>query len=242
MNLVIDKGNTRTKAALFSGFDRKESFYWEEWGVEELEEMKKRGISRVILSTVSGLAEEVEGFLKQTFTYLRLDARTPLPFQNTYETPETLGKDRLAAVAGAQRLFPGEGCLVVDAGTCITLDFLTAEGLYLGGNISPGIRMRLKAMHEFTHSLPEVKPEKPDSMLGKSTGSALLNGGFLGTAMEVNGFIQALSERYGQFKVLLTGGDAEYLAGYLKSKIFVNPYLVLIGLNEILMYNVPTLE
>lgn len=242
MNLVIDKGNTRTKAGLFRGGECIQTFFWDVWGQAEMEEMREKGVERVILSTVSGIDEKVAIFLTNTFTYLKLDTETQLPVQNAYETPETLGKDRIAAVVGARHLFPAENCLVIDAGTCITLDFLSSEGVYLGGNISPGIGMRLRAMHQFTHSLPQVAPGDMTGLLGQSTETALRLGGQMGPAMELNGFTEALAERYGEFKVLLTGGDAVYLAGNLKRKIFVNPNLVLIGLNEILTYNVQLLE
>ena len=131
-----------------------------------------------------------------------------------------------------------KGCLVIDAGTCITYDFIDSEGIYHGGNIAPGINMRLKAMFTFTESLPLVERKKLVSPIGKDTNSSLLTGGQLGAMLEMEGFIKLYKDKFGPLNVILTGGDANYFANKMKTKIFVNSNLVLVGLNQILNYNV----
>lgn len=168
-----------------------------------------------------------------------LNHTTPLPIVNKYKTPETLGKDRLAAVVGGWFLSDRRPCLVIDAGTCITYDFISGQGEYLGGNIAPGLEMRYEAMHTFTHALPKVeKPtsKREDQYLGDDTQTALQLGGVIGIENEIKGYRKALKKSFGKINIILTGGDAEYLAGRLKTKIFVYPDLVLFGLIQILGY------
>ena len=130
-------------------------------------------------------------------------------------------------MAGAYQMFPVENCLIIDAGTCITYDILQANGTYIGGNISPGLKMRLRAMHQFTANLPLIEPGPMDSWVGKSTETALRNGAQLGVLNEIEGYIAKSREEWGQINVILTGGDAAFFAKSLKSKIFVNHHLVL---------------
>ena len=198
----------------------------------------------VILSTVGATIKgDVLTFLrKHSVRCLLLDHRTPLPVAHDYHTPETLGKDRLAAICGAQALFPGTNCLVVDAGTCITIDVLDARGVFRGGNISPGLQMRLRAMHEFTARLPRPARLWPADWLGHSTEHALQNGALQGALLELQGYIGACRARFGHLNVLLTGGDSLFLAKKWKSQIFVNQNLVLYGLNKILSHNVERSE
>jgi len=181
---------------------------------------------------------EVMDFLKSQASFLELTTGTPLPIRLKYTTPETLGKDRVAAAVGAFHLFPKENCLVVDAGTCLTLDVVSAEGEFLGGNISPGIEMRLKAMHHFTAKLPLVeKVETLGDWLGDSTKNAMLNGAELGALLEVEGFIGWCQVKFPSLRVVLTGGDADFFVKHTKTKIFAHQNLVLIGLNQILQHN-----
>jgi type III pantothenate kinase len=195
-------------------------------------------VKKVILSTVGiPIEPSWKAKLENQFFYLQLDHQTPLPIKNAYGTPETLGKDRLAAIVGARQLYPGENCLVIDAGTCITYDLLRADGVYLGGNISPGLAMRFKAMHAFTARLPLVEQGEIKDPIGQSTETAMRNGGQLGTVLEIEGFIRLFSDQFGSLRVIFTGGDADFFAKVLKIEIFVNPDLVLRGLNKILTYN-----
>lgn len=240
MNLIIDIGNTRTKLGIF-GKEKliRKAVLEKGWGVKELQAfIAERKIDHAAVSTVAGLEEKTGQFLKNFKTYFKLSAATPLPIKNNYKSPKTLGNDRLAAVIGAHYLYPGKGCLVIDAGTCITYDFINAKGVYEGGNITPGINMRLKAMHHFTASLPLVERRNLTSPIGKDTNTSILTGGQLGALMEMQGFMKMYEAKFGPVNVILTGGDADYFANKMKTKIFVNSNLVLIGLNQILKYNV----
>jgi type III pantothenate kinase len=166
---------------------------------------------------------------------------TPVPLRNAYATPHTLGADRLAGAAGAGLLRPGQGTVVVDAGTALKLDLVTADGTYHGGSIAPGLRMRLQALHQFTGRLPLLELPAPDAtvpLVGDSTTGALLSGVVNGTVAEIKDLLAEYRRQYPQVGVLLTGGDAAFLAARLPGRIFVVPELVLLGLHSILAYNV----
>jgi len=243
LNLIIDIGNTRTKVGVFEENKLVRKLIWNEWNLTSLKAfLKKKDYQRVAISTVRNVDKPTDTFLDKNYFYLNLDANTALPIKNLYKTPGTLGKDRLAAVVGAFELFPGKASLVIDAGTCITYDIITQQGHYLGGNISPGIKMRFKAMNAFTAKLPLVRKRSRSNIVGNTTQSALQTGGQWGAILEMEGFIQRYSDRFGQINVILTGGDANFFAKNLKTQIFVNNNLVLIGLNKILNYNVQLLE
>jgi type III pantothenate kinase len=243
ISLAIDVGNTRSKLAVFHGDQLVQKEVWEKLERSALETAAyNHRVENVILSSVANVPPEVEDFLKNNFFYLPLTTQTSLPIKLLYATPETLGKDRVAAAAGAYRFFPGENCLIVDAGTCITSDLLTAGGEFLGGNISPGIDMRLRAMHQFTARLPLVQrkaldAEPPYDILGWSTESAIRNGAQLGATLEIDALAEICKQRFSPLKVILTGGDADYFAKTLKTKIFAHLDLVLVGLNKILEHN-----
>jgi type III pantothenate kinase len=240
MHAAIDMGNSRTKIGLFEGTALVDTFIWKEWGIAEIQKLTtNHPIDKVILSSVvEDLPLEVEEFFAQRFFFLRLNAATPLPFSNTYQTPQTLGRDRIAAVAGALTLHPNLFCLAVDAGTCITYDLLTADAVYLGGNIAPGIGMRLRSMHEFTARLPEVDLVQEEGWVGSSTFSAMRLGAILGAAMEIDGHAALCRKHYSAPKIILTGGDAAWIVDKVNEKLDIEPNLVLIGLNKILNYNV----
>jgi type III pantothenate kinase len=157
---------------------------------------------------------------------------------NSYETPETLGKDRLAAVVGANRLMPETDLLVIDAGTAITFDFIDAHGVYHGGNIAPGIEMRAESLHQFTGKLPRVELKGDVLFLGKNTSEAIISGIIYGAAFEIDGYIDRLLLKYPKLCTFLTGGSSIYFDGKLKNPIFADKNLVLTGLNRILQYNV----
>ena len=238
MKLAIDIGNTRTKIALFKADELIQKWNFDALDLSFIESCAyNHSVKNIILSSVGSIDGKATDWLSERFQFLELDANTPLPIKNHYTTPHTLGKDRLAAVMGAFHLFPQTNCLVIDAGTCITYDFLQETGDYWGGNIAPGLDMRLKAMHRQTAKLPLVDRKNPDQLLGVSTETALQNGALLGAKLEVEGFIQACEARYGQIVTILTGGDAIFFEKNLKRQIFVNQNLVLIGLNKILDYN-----
>ncbi|MDX1665951.1 MAG: type III pantothenate kinase [Saprospiraceae bacterium] len=236
MNLAIDIGNTRIKIGAFKGEHLERTWTLDRAGLEELSRlMTNQNVENVILSNVG---KPLKPLPSGQYRLLTLDAKTPLPFNLDYRTPETLGQDRLAAVAGAQQLFPGQSSVVIDAGTCVTYDFLVEGRLHLGGNISPGLDMRFAALHELTARLPRLRPARTEHWIGNSTESAMRNGVQEGLSFEMEAMLDRAVAEMGRINVILTGGDAEFFAKRLKRKIFVNQNLVLIGLNKILTHNV----
>jgi type III pantothenate kinase len=239
MQLALDIGNSRRKLGLFQGKILREQAIWTDWSLEQLTAWTtERGVRRIIVSSVAAPVAELVETLRDGFEVLELTAHTPLPFKNEYKTPETLGKDRLASVAGAQVLYPGRHCMVVDCGTCLKYELLTADGRYLGGNIAPGAAMRIKAMHHFTARLPEVPFHLPEATIGYSTETALQNGALRGAALEIMGFAHLFRQQLsGPVRLILTGGDAEFFVQHLQSRsVTVVPNLTLIGLNHILTH------
>ena len=239
MNLVIDIGNTVAKVAVFRGGEPLELFYDSNRTLERLPDVcAKYPVERAIVATVIDLDGRAEARLAELpVPLLRLDRTTPLPVENLYETPETLGYDRIAAVVGAREQFPGRDILVIDAGTCITYEFIDAAGRYHGGNISPGVQMRFKALHEFTGRLPLVAREGRRLPLGKDTDTAMREGVLKGMEYEIAGYIGNMKHKYPELLVFLTGGDDFSFDTSVKSIIFADRFLVLKGLNRILNYN-----
>jgi len=240
MNLVTDIGNTLIKTAVF------EQGKLVEWVTAQpqanealaLATRYREKISRAIISAVAPIPDALAQWLStHSITPLVLDSSTALPFENTYQTPETLGKDRIAAIAGAQARFPDTNLLVIDAGTAITYDVLSADKRYLGGNISPGIAMRYKALHSFTSRLPLLKNVNETGRIGNTTQTAIENGVQNGAVYEMRALIDEWSAEFNNLCVLLTGGDAHFFENNLKKTIFVVSNLTLEGLNIILEYN-----
>jgi type III pantothenate kinase len=243
MNLIFDIGNTRTKIALYKGNRLIKSVIWKKCDLKKVKEfVKNRKIKNAALSSTANVNQAVEDFLQKNYFYIRLSHKTHLPITNKYKTPATLGRDRLAGAVAAFDIFPKQNTLVIDAGTCITYDFIDAKGNYLGGGISPGIRMRLQAMNEFTANLPVVEQKNSKKFIGNDTESSLRVGGQMGTVMEIRGFIEAYETNFGKINIILTGGDSKALAKHFENHIFVHNNLVLRGLNKILNYNVQLLE
>jgi type III pantothenate kinase len=240
MNLVIDQGNTYTKTAVYLNEELIYLGNFEKFGEKEVQHIcEKYMISRSIISSVVETDPCVIDFLKQhTEKFILLDEETPLPIENLYKTPSSLGKDRIAVCVGANYLLPSRNLLVIDAGTAITYDVVTAKNQYIGGNISPGLEMRKKALHTFTQKLPLIEISESVPMLGSTTEEAILGGIVNGIIYEISGYINNLSAVYPQLSVFLTGGDANYFERKLKSSIFaiVNRNLLLTGLNRILNY------
>lgn len=240
MNLCLDIGNTRAKVGLFNG-----SKLLQFWSIPRAEIMQfpqaltNHSIKNVILSTVAqDVGDEISQIWGDTINFIELNENTALPIQNTYQTPKTLGKDRIAAVVGATLIGPANNKLIIDAGTCITFELLKENQIYLGGNIAPGIKMRLQAMHHFTARLPELSIQETNSTIGYDTPSAMRNGAQWGVIREIEGTIDHFDHQFDPLTVILTGGDANFLAEKMKRKIFVHQHLVLLGLNKILDYNV----
>lgn len=244
MNLAIDIGNTRTKVGIFRGDELLHTEVWETTDVEKLKHLAtNHDVEKCIFSSTAHLQVAFLEWTKQFSLSIELDSVTPIPIENQYATPQTLGKDRLAAVMGAYAFYPQQTCLIVDAGTCITYEFLTAEGVYLGGNIFPGLRMRARAMHEFTAKLPLVDIENNIiNPIGNSTVSAMQNGATWGAILEAKGTIDYCNQHFGATKVILTGGDAAIFYQNLNYATTVHAHLVLHGLNKILNYNVQIVQ
>lgn len=192
-------------------------------------------ITDALLSSTRNIDWAVIEKAKEFISIEALDHNTFIPINNKYETPETLGKDRLAGVIGAHAKFRHDAVLVIDLGTCMTMDVIDSEGNYHGGNISPGIHLRLMAMHRYTDKLPLVDMVVNEDIFGKTTVKALQNGALYGTIGEIESFIRRTEQKFGNLKVVLTGGDADKFANMLETKIFVLPYLILEGLNEIIL-------
>ncbi len=238
VNLVIDIGNTRTKVAVFSSSELIHLEIFDVFGVMKARQIiKKFGINECILSNSGKVSGRLLLLLSLLNQFIHFEKDTPLPIINRYDTKATLGKDRLAGAVGTLNYYPKGRTLKVDLGTCITMDFVNEHLEFVGGNISPGINMRLKAMHQFTAKLPLVHVEVNEGLFGKSTTTALQNGAVKGAFFEIESFIHRVREEFGIINVILTGGDAILFEKYTKNEIFVAPNLVLEGLNEILKYN-----
>jgi type III pantothenate kinase len=197
----------------------------------------KFNIERAILSNVSHTPENLDSLCLEKENLLILDQNTKVPFNNLYGTPQTLGVDRIALMAGAAVQFPSKNTLVIDAGSCITYDFLDCENNYFGGAISPGIEMRYKAVHQQTAKLPLLKPVTEIPSIGNSTENAIHLGVLNGVIQEIDGIIAQYGANYENFTTILTGGDAIFLSKNLKSTIFAKPNFLLEGLNGILIHN-----
>ncbi|MBX2846311.1 MAG: type III pantothenate kinase [Saprospiraceae bacterium] len=195
-------------------------------------------VAHCMLSSTRDLSEAFINYLQRHFTTIILDHTTLLPITIDYETPHTLGSDRIAAALGAAAEFPDNNVLAITAGTCITYNFLSIDGRLKGGGIAPGLIMRLEAMHEFTDQLPLVQNQDFDELIGKSTEQSMLSGARKGIIAEVDGIINQYKQLYNPLKVVISGGDTGFFESRLKSSIFADPYVVLKGLNKILEYNI----
>lgn len=239
VNLVIDIGNTAAKIVVFDKGQPTDVRRCSNCSLEPLEELcHLYPIERGIISSVISLTDDVQTSLKcLPFPMIYFNHQTPVPIANLYQTPWTLGTDRLAAVVGANYIKPQHDLLVIDAGTCITYDFIDEKGQYWGGNISPGKQMRFKALHTFTGKLPEVSDTGEIPIYGQSTETAIRAGVIHGIELEINGYIAQFIKKYPKLLVFLTGGDDFSFDTNLKSLIFADGLLVPKGLNRILEYN-----
>jgi type III pantothenate kinase len=243
MNLSIDIGNTQIKAGLFADGALVDLQLGPsgEADVFMRNLLAKHPVKNVILSSVANHSDELIVHLSTHYNFFYLNHQTRLPFVNKYSTPETLGNDRLSAIAGAYAEFPGRNVLVVDAGTCIKYDFISSAADYLGGGISPGIIMRYNALHHFTHKLPQLSSaENQPLLIGNSTSDSMHSGVINGAIAEVQGIIQYYAGSFKNICVILSGGDIEIFKPVFsgKNNIFADPLLILKGLNFILEYNV----
>ena len=240
MNLVIDIGNTLIKSAVFDGTKIIKSDSLKVFSNNYFETLfLSYSIKSCIIASVRKNNSKTEAFLKRKTKLLVLDELTPLPFLNKYSTPETLGRDRIAVMAAASLMFNETNVLVIDAGTSITYDFINDKNEYLGGGISPGLKMRFKALSEFTEKLPLVhfNGEGLPILTGNSTENSILSGVVIGFIKEIEGVINEYKSRYKHLKIIVTGGDHKYFDKLLKYKTFAAPNFVVEGLKRILDFN-----
>lgn len=240
MNLILDIGNSSTKLAVFDGEQKIISLRTRHFSCEKMAktfEPFQNKLTKAIVSSVRNIPEFVIDLATHGVPYIHLlSYESKLPFRNSYATPETLGPDRIAAVAGAYSFFHGKNVLIVDAGSAVTYDFLFGD-LYSGGNISPGITMRFKALHKFTEKLPMASTTEKYSSPGMSTLEAITAGVIDGLIFEINEYIRSFIQKHDGGEVILTGGDSGYLKERIGHKVNYMPEIVLDGLNYILEIN-----
>ena len=239
MNLVIDAGNSSLRYAWFREREliNQVSLPLEggiQWPVPN--ELGKA--AHILLSSVVDVPEVWKNTINKSANLIELTPATALPLSNLYRSPQTLGGDRIANACGAVALFPSRDVLVVDAGTCLKFDVVTAQGEYPGGSISPGLRMRFEALHQGTGRLPLLLPAESAPLTGYDTETSMQSGILNGMRAEIEGIIADYGQKYPGIKVLLTGGDGPFFLNHLKTSIFAAPSITLQGLNAILLHNV----
>ena len=238
MDLILDIGNTRIKYATLTERKLVSKGYCTDNEMENLLKTLSGKLKRLLLSSVKPITKgQINMFEKTGITPQILSSKLKMPFINKYKTPETLGADRLALVAGGLLSYPNKPVLIVDLGTCLTFDFVTEQGVYLGGSISPGLNLRLKALHTLTGKLPLVSLREPNDLIGKSTNESILSGVVNGIKMEIDGIIDWYKLRYPQVKIILTGGDSAFFDKKLKNSIFADADILLKGMHFILEHN-----
>jgi len=239
MNLIIDIGNTTTKAALTENGiiiskERLRSADPEVIG----DFVGTRSLGGAIVSSVSHDPAPLLAFLRtRSGRVHHLTFRSVYPFLLDYATPETLGVDRLAAAAGACLHHPGADLLIIDAGSALTID-LVSGGVYVGGSISPGLSMRFRALHEFTGKLPLVNKRSDFTFPARTTEDAIAGGVVMGLVYEINEYIRTFDERHKKLVTVITGGDSELISSRTERKVLIYPDLVTEGLNFLLDTNV----
>ena len=230
--LIIDEGNTRVKYAVFEG--DKILIKLNDISISRLNTIAS-SCDRIIISSVLEESSLFNHFKDRNI--LIVDSSTKLPIKISYETPKTLGNDRKALVVGANQLFPNQDVLVIDLGSCITFDFINSENTYVGGSISPGIKMRYKSLNQYTSKLPMIDVTHSPDLIGINTYDCIHSGVHNGVLGEINYQIQSYSNIYPKIKIIITGGDFNLFDMELKNSIFADPNLLMKGLNKILDYN-----
>lgn len=241
MILTVDVGNTRIKSAVFENSIILEQFVFDKKELRKKIEIilkKYQSITDLVIASVGTISKEDFLLFESDIKINFITHQYEFPFQNLYETPHTLGIDRMVLSAGAVLQFPNQNRLVIDAGTCVTYDFVDEHDNYLGGAISPGIRLRYESLHNYTAKLPLLTIKDPESFIGNSTNQAIHSGVVNGVANEIDGFINQYKEHYSKFTIILTGGDAVFLAKRLKNTIFANSNFLLESLNHTFQYKI----
>ena len=240
MNLIIDLGNTVAKLAVF---EKDKLLVKDVVTSEKIQEkisdflLEYNSVTRIISSNVTKRQIDLPVATQRGLELISLSSATRLPFKNFYASPQTLGNDRKALIAAAAKYYPKKNVLVIDAGTCITYDFKNNKNEYLGGGISPGLKMRFKALNTFTANLPLVDLQEQLNLVGDTTLNSINTGVAFGMVKEVDGFIDEYAAQYDDLLTIITGGDTHFLSVNLKNSIFANSNFLLEGLNYILEFN-----
>jgi type III pantothenate kinase len=238
VRFCLDFGNTRKKLGYFQGDLLINEITLRENTLEHIHELvTKHQPAAAILSSDVTYDPAIDDFLSEHTNYIKLTHETKLPFLNAYGSPTTLGRDRIAMVAGLSKFYPGENALAISIGTCITYSFLAKNNAFRGGAISPGIHLRLKSLNDYTDNLPLISSRGYDSLMGFDTETSIRSGVLNGMTSEIDGMIERFEEQYGKVNAVLTGGDTRYFARQLKKKIFADEFFVLKGLYAILEYH-----
>jgi type III pantothenate kinase len=240
MILTIDHGNTRIKLAVFEHTTLIEAFVC---GIEQFDQNLKiifKKYDHIYTMVVSSVGKDLEYINLEDFPEIEIiyiSHKSRFPYNNLYKTPQTLGIDRMVLAAGAAILYPDKNKLIIDAGTCITYDYINHKNQYAGGAISPGLRLRYKALHNFTSKLPSLKTTSPENSIGNSTAESIHSGVVNGLTKEIDGIINDFIFENQNFIIILTGGDTVFLANRLKNTIFANSNFLLESLNLLYIYN-----
>ena len=233
MQFCIDIGNTSSRVAIFNGRKLIHSQL-----IQKPEDWKAfvehHKLSNIAVSNVSKFDRIPKNILD--LDPLIVNWQTPMPVNIEYDTPETLGSDRICAAVGSHTLYPNNHVLCIDIGTCIKFELVKPNGTYSGGNIAPGMSMRFRSLNQGTARLPLVEPRELQADLGRSTEEAIRNGVQLGMICEMDAMIDRLKTLYPNLAVVMTGGDLTHFENALKTPIFAHPLLVLQGLNEIILF------
>lgn len=241
MRLAIDIGNSYVKWSVLLGKEIVSINEFEPSSLPvKIRYLDAAGNNTGIISTVKALHPNIIAALKEKGNFIFLDGKTPIPLINKYQSPETLGSDRIAASVGGNAEFRGVDLLIVDCGTCLKFDFVNRLNEFLGGGISPGLRMRFLALNNYTDKLPliNLRPDQKEfNLIGNNTENSIASGVVNGMVAEIDGIINRYKETHPHLRVVLTGGDAEFLAGRIKNPVFLRENLVIKGLAEILCYN-----
>jgi type III pantothenate kinase len=238
MNLIIDSGNSLVKAAVFH--NEKILAFWS-GKVPDVAMLhsfhEKHGFTHTLVSDVSGACQPLMPWLSENSRLTLMTTDTPTPLNVSYGSRETLGTDRVAAAVYSVDQFPHNHTLTIQAGTCITYEYTSDKKEYIGGSISPGIDMRLQALHNFTARLPLVKKEEINYLTGNNTKESILSGVINGCIAEIDGIIDQYRHKHPDIIVVMGGGDIFFFDKQLKNRIFATANLVLKGLNIILEHN-----
>lgn len=239
MNLIVDIGNTRAKIAVFDSDIIQSSLVFDD--VHSIDQLgvilKEYKVKSCIVSSVRKINQNHLNYLRKIPFLMVLNPLTKVPFRNLYATPKTLGVDRIALVAASVAKFPQKNSLIIDAGTCITYDFVNSNNEYLGGAISPGIEIRYQSLNNYTSKLPKLEKSETFPLIGQSTSESIHAGVIGGIISEIESMIKQYQENFDDLTLVLTGGDAIFLSKQLKNEIFTSQNFLLHGLNKILTFN-----